>query len=52
MGRINIEIPDELHQDIRTESAIKNIPIKMIAIQSIREHCRDQDLEVDPSVLQ
>lgn len=51
MGRINIEIPDDLHQQLRTESAVKNVPIKMIAIRALRDHCDKQDLDVDPALL-
>jgi len=52
MGRINIEIPDNLHQQLRTESAVKSVPIKMLVIQSIRDHCENQDLGVDLEALQ
>lgn len=47
MGRINIEIPDDLHDQLRTESAVKNVPIKMLVIQSIREHTEDNAIDVD-----
>ncbi len=52
MGRINIEIPEDLHQQLRQESAVKSVPIKMIVIQSIREHCKNTDLDVNLDALQ
>lgn len=52
MGRINIEIPENLHEQLRTESAVKNVPIKMIVIQSIRDHCEQTELDVNISVLE
>ncbi|WP_161611446.1 hypothetical protein [Haloferax prahovense] len=51
MGRINIEIPDDLHQQLRTESAVKNVPIKMIVIRALRDHSDSVDLDVDPAML-
>ncbi len=50
MARINIEIPDDLHQQIRTESAIKNVPIKLLVVKAIRDHAENTDLDVDPEL--
>jgi|AntRauTorcE11898_2_1112593.scaffolds.fasta_scaffold00740_5 hypothetical protein len=36
MGYINLEIPDNMHGNIRTESEINNVPIKMVIIESLR----------------
>lgn len=47
MGRINIEIPDELHDELRAESHIEQVPIKMIAIRALREHTDDSLEDID-----
>lgn len=51
MGRINIEIPDELHDKIRTESAVKRVPIKLLVTQAIREHAEQTELSVNQELL-
>ncbi len=52
MARINIEIPDDLHQQLRTESAVRNVPIKLLVIKALRDHADSTDLDVDPELTQ
>lgn len=51
MSRINIEIPDDLHQKLRAESAVENVPIKLLVIKAIRDHTESTELDVDPELL-
>lgn len=46
MARINIEIPDEVHDKLRAESAIENVPIKMIAIRALQDHTDSTELDL------
>lgn len=47
MSRINVDIPEEVHQQLRTKSAIEGVPIKTLTIKALREQCDD----IDPALL-
>jgi hypothetical protein len=43
MGRMNFEIPDEINKELDNESREKNVPKKMIIIETLRQRYRDMD---------
>jgi hypothetical protein len=46
MARINIEIPDTVHNKLRAESAIEHVPIRMLVIAALEDHTNSTDLDL------
>ncbi|MRX21984.1 hypothetical protein GJR96_08445 [Haloferax sp. MBLA0076] len=42
MSRISYDIPDAIHDDLREESVRKNIPMKIILVETLRERYADE----------
>ena len=46
MTRVNIEVPDRIHDKVKYHAEQHNVPIKTVYIEAMREKMDEEDVEL------